>query len=180
MEDASSILIPAAVGALIGVAFAFFARWSERYPQAGSRRALAYGLIATAALYVGLSFASDNPKAWFGIEMTGLAIFGSFALLGLVGSPWWLAIGFALHPFWHLQFHYLGTGSEFTPAWFTLGLTGFDLAVAAYVVYAILRGADPQLQRKPRPSAPSAAGGEEEEPQRPLTRNERRVAKKSR
>lgn len=177
MEHASSILIPAAVGALVGAAFVFFARWSERYPQAGSRRALAYGLIATAALYVGLAFASDNPKAWFGIEMTGFAIFGSFALLGLVGSPWWLAIGFALHPFWHLQFHYLGTGSEFTPAWFTLGLTGFDLAVAAYVVYAILRGADPQLQRR-RPSA--ALGEGLDEPGRPLTRNERRIAKKSR
>ena len=178
MEDASSILIPAAVGALLGAAFAFLARWSERYPQAGSRRMLAYALIATAALYVGLAFASDNPKAWFGIEMTGLAIFGSFALLGLVGSPWWLAIGFALHPFWHVQFHYLGTGSMFAPTWFTLGLTGFDLAIAAYVVYAVLRGADPQLERKPRPSAPEAPG--EDEPQRPLTRNDRRIAKKPR
>jgi len=178
MEDASSILVPAAVGALLGAAFAFLARWSERYPQGGSRRVLAYALIASAALYVGLAFASDNPKAWFGVEMTGFAIFGSFALLGLVGSPWWLAIGFALHPVWHLQFHYLGTGSEFTPAWFTLGLTGFDLAVAAYVVYAILRGADPQLERKPRPSAPVT--DDEDAPERPLTRNDRRVAKKSR
>ncbi|CAN2532720.1 hypothetical+protein [Methylocapsa aurea] len=177
MEDASSILIPAAVGALLGVAFAFFARWSERYPQAGSRRALAYGLIATAALYVGLSFASDNPKAWFGIEMTGFAIFGSFALLGLVGSPWWLAIGFALHPLWHLQFHYLGTGAEFAPTWFTLGLTGFDLAVAAYVVYAVLRDADPALQRKARRPA---ILDQDDEPQSPLTRNERRAAKKPR
>lgn len=175
MEDASSILIPAAVGALLGAAFVFLARWSERYPQAGSRRALAYGLIATAALYVGLAFASDDPKAWFGVEMTGFAIFGSFALLGLIGSPWWLAVGFALHPFWHLQFHYLGTGSVFTPAWFTLGLTGFDLVAAAYLVYAIVRGADPALQRRARPST---RGGDE--PQRPPTRNERRLAKKSR
>jgi len=176
MEDASSILIPAAVGALLGAAFAFLARWSERYPRAGARRALAYGLIACAALYVGLSFASDDPKAWFGIEMTGFAIFGSFALLGLIGSPWWLAVGFALHPLWHLQFHYLGTGAAFAPAWLTLGLTGFDLAVAAYVVYAILRGTDPALQRKARRSA---LGGDDE-PQRPPTRNERRLAKRPR
>lgn len=169
MEDAS-FLIPAAVGALLGAAFACLARWSGRYPRAGARRLLAYALIATAALYVGLAFASENVKAWFGIEMTGLAIFGSLALFGLFGSPWWLAAGFALHPFWHLEFHYVGTGSGFTPDWLALGLSGFDLAAAAYVVYAMLRRADPSFL----PQANSAA------PEQRLTRNERRLAKKQR
>lgn len=170
MEDASQIAIIIAVGALLGAGFVFLARWSARWPSLGSRRVLAYGLIATAALYVGFAFRSENIGAWLGIEMTGFAIYGSLAMLGLVGSPWWLVAGFALHPFWHLQFHYIGTGSAFTPEWFTLGLTTFDLLVAAYVAYAILRNADPALQR-PVSATP-------EEPK--LSRAARRAAKKLR
>jgi hypothetical protein len=170
MEELTPILIPAASGALVGAGFIVLARLSARWPQLGGRRVLAYGLIAVAALYVGLAFASDNVKAWFGIEMTGFAVFGSFGLLGLVGSPWWLAAGYALHPFWHLQFHYLGTGSVFTPAWLALGLTGFDAAVALYLLVAIPTKFDPSLQRKASASAPDVK----------LTRNERRLAKKSR
>lgn len=170
MEDAPQIAIIVAAGALLGAAFVFFARFSARWPQLGARRVFVYGLIATAALYVGFAFRSDRIGAWLGIELTGFAIYASFALLGLVGSPWWLAAGFALHPFWHLQFHYVGTGSAFTPEWFTLGLTGFDLIAAAYLAYAILRDADPSLRR----SAPSA-------PQEPkLSRTARRAAKKLR
>ncbi|PWB84331.1 MAG: hypothetical protein C3F11_01895 [Methylocystaceae bacterium] len=170
MEDASQIAIFVAVGALVGAAFVFLARWSARWPQFGARRALAYALIATAALYVGLAFRSDRIGAWLGIELTGFAVYASFALLGIVGSPWWLVAGFALHPFWHLQFHYVGTGSAFTPEWFTLGLTGFDVIAAAYVAYAILRDADPSLRRR-QPAAP-------EEPK--LSRAARRAAKKLR
>lgn len=169
MEELIPILIPAALGALLGAAFVLFARFSARWPQLGARRVLAFGLIAAAAVYVGLAFASDNLKAWLGIEMTGLAVYGSFALLGVVGSPWWLAAGYALHPFWHLQFHYIGTGSAFTPEWLTLGLTGFDAAVAAYLVFACLRGLHPTPRRGALPA-----------PEAKLTRNERRLAKKSR
>ncbi|MBY6243889.1 hypothetical protein [Methylosinus sp. Sm6] len=170
MEELTPILIPAAVGFALGGGVLVLARLSARWPQLGSRRALGYALVATAALYVGLAFASDNVKAWFGIEMTGFAIFGSFGLLGIVGSPWWLVAGFALHPLWHVQFHYLGTGAVFTPAWFALGLSGFDAAIALYVIVALLAGLDASLQRK-APAAKAEAA---------LTRNERRLAKKSR
>jgi hypothetical protein len=169
MDELTPILLPVAVGALLGAGFVALARLSARWPQLGSRRMLGYALVATAALYVGLAFASDNVKAWFGIEMTGFAIFGSFGLLGLVGSPWWLVVGFALHPLWHVQFHYLGTGSVFTPDWFALGLSGFDAAAALYLLVAIIGGLDASLQRR----APAAA-------QEKLTRNERRLAKKPR
>jgi hypothetical protein len=170
MEELTPILIPAAIGSALGAGYVLLARLSARWPQLGARRVLAFALIATAALYVGLAFASDNVKAWLGIEMTGFAVFGSFGLLGLVGSPWWLVAGFALHPLWHVQFHYLGTGSVFTPAWLTLGLTGFDAAVALYVLVGILTGFDASLLRKARAAAPDAK----------LTRNERRLANKSR
>jgi hypothetical protein len=170
MEDLIPILVPAAVGALLGAGFVVFARFSARWPQLGARRALGYALIATAAAYVGLAFASDNVKAWFGIEMTGLAIFGSFGLLGIVGSPWWLVAGFALHPLWHVVWHYLGAGSAFTPEWLALGLTGFDAAAAAYLVVAILAGRDASLL----PKAPATAESVK------LSRNERRLAKKTR
>jgi hypothetical protein len=167
MQDASQIAIFLGLGALLGAAFVFFARWSARWPQLGARRVLAYALIATAALYIGFALrASDNLGAWIGIEMTGVAIYGSFALLSLVGSAWWLAIGWLVHPFWDIQFHYIGTGSEFTPEWYALACAGFDVAVAAYVAYGISSKSDPSLQRPVRASAP--------EPR--LTRAERRAA----
>jgi hypothetical protein len=170
MEDAFPVLIPAAVGALAGAALVVIGRLTAGVPQLGARRVLAYALIASAALYVGLAFASDNVNAWLGIEMTGLAVFGSLGALGIVGSPWWLAAGLVLHPFWHLQFHYLGTGSVFAPEWFTLGLTGFDAIGAAYVVASILFKLDPAFLPKARPESEEAK----------LTRNERRLAKKLR
>lgn len=167
--DAPQIAISLGLGALFGAAFVWLARWSARWPALGSRKVLAYGLIATAALYVGFALRSpDNLTAWVGIEMTGVAIYGSFAMLSLVGSPWWLAAGWLVHPFWDIQFHYIGTGSAFTPDWYALACAGFDVLVAAYIAYGILTKSDPSLQ-PPTPAAP-------QEPK--LSRAARRAAAK--
>ena len=129
---------------------------------------LAYALVATAALYVGLAFASDNVKAWFGIEMTGFAIFGSFGLLGLVGSPWWLVVGFALHPLWHravpLSRHRLGVHAGLVRA----RPLRLRRRRRAYLLVAILGGPTPPCSAR-RPAAPEER----------LNRNERRLSKKS-
>jgi hypothetical protein len=137
MQDALEFVVFPAIGLVFGVGFIVLARWSGLKV----RHVLAYGLIAVAFVYVAFSGRSDNPTVWLGFEMTGVAIFGSFALLSIIGSPWWLVVGFALHPLWAIVFHYIGTGREFTPNGLALANAAFDLTIAAYVVYDHWRGA---------------------------------------
>jgi len=136
MEDVLQFVIFPTVGVLFGAGFIFLARWSGLKV----RQILAYGLIASLFVYVALSGRSDNSTVWLGFEMTGVAIFGSAAMLSIIGSLWWLVAGFALHPIWVVVFHYIGAGSSFVPKEYSLANTGFDLTVAAYLIYEILRG----------------------------------------
>ncbi|MBI1868395.1 MAG: hypothetical protein HYS06_08905 [Methylocystis sp.] len=147
MQDAL-LAIFLAVGLALGAGFVGLARWS----RFGARRVLVCGLIFAAAIYVGFATRAENVSAWLGVEMTGVAIFGSLALFALEGSLWWLAAGWALHPLWDIQFHYIGTGSAFTPQRYPLLCASFDVAVAAYVAYAALR----KLDLAPAPAAPTA------------------------
>jgi hypothetical protein len=124
----------------LGVAFAgglaFLARWAKQDPI----RICAYALIAVSFIYVGFALSSENPSGWSAIEMTGVAIFGSFAALSFVASPWFGVVGLALHPLWAIVFHYIGTGSAFTPAPFALADAGFTGALALYAGFLIWRG----------------------------------------
>src|SRR3712207_6878689 len=49
---------------------------------------------------------------WTLVELAQVIVFGALALLGLRGSPYWIAAGWALHPFWDVVVHYLGPRSE--------------------------------------------------------------------
>jgi hypothetical protein len=44
------------------------------------------------------------------VELAQVIVFGTLALLGLRGSPYWIAAGWALHPFWDVVLHYIGPG----------------------------------------------------------------------
>jgi len=61
---------------------------------------------------------------------------GAIALLGLRGSPWWLAAGWALHPLWDVVLHYVSPGHSFAPITYTIPCLSFDLLVAAYIAIA--------------------------------------------
>lgn len=135
MLDTSEILMFTALGVLFAVGLAALSRWS----QAGAARLAAYALIAVACLYVGFALRSDNPTAWAGFEMTGVAIFGSLAGLAIVRSPWFVVVGLALHPLWTYYFHYLGAGQAFAPAPFVLATMGFDVAAALFVAFSLWR-----------------------------------------
>jgi hypothetical protein len=45
------------------------------------------------------------------IELRQVSAIGTVALLGLPGSPYWLAAGWALHPLWDYLLHYLGAAT---------------------------------------------------------------------
>jgi len=135
MEDISEIVIFVALGAAFAAGVAFLARWGKQNPIC----ICAYALIAVAFLYVGLSLSSDNPKSWTAIEMTGVALFGSAAGLSLIASPWFVVMGLALHPLWAIVFHFVGSGSAFTPAPLALASAGFTGALALYAAFSILQ-----------------------------------------
>jgi hypothetical protein len=137
MLDTTEIAIFAAVGLVFALGLMALCRWSG----APAQRIAAYALIALSFLYVGFAFRAEEPGAWVGVEMTGVAVFGTLAGMSIIGSPWWVVAGFALHPFYAIYFHYIGAGSQFAPAPFVIANAAFDVAVALFVIYAALRGA---------------------------------------
>jgi len=135
--DTTEIVIFAALGLLFAVGLAVIARWAQK----GAARLAGYALLAVAFLYVGFAFRSEDPKFWLGFEMTGVAVFGSLGMMSALGfSPWFVVAGLLLHPLWLYQFHLIGTGSSFAPPTFVVATMAFDVALALYVVVAILLG----------------------------------------
>ncbi|MGD9542903.1 MAG: PTS sugar transporter subunit IIA [Methylocystis sp.] len=150
MLDTTEIAIFAAVGLVFALGLLAFCRWSG----AAVQRVAAYALIALSFLYVGFALRAEDPTAWVGFEMTGVAVFGSLAGMSIIGSPWWVAAGFALHPFYAIYFHYIGAGSQFAPAPFVAANVAFDAAMAIFVAYAALRGARNAKGAGETPAAP--------------------------
>lgn len=119
---------------LLGLALATVFLLFARSRAGGEPRVLAAGLVVAALIYVGLA-AGSASLLWLTAELLGIALFAGAALLGLRHSPWWLALGWAVHPAWDLGLHlYSRGGAAFTPRWYVLACLSFDLAVAAYAV----------------------------------------------
>ncbi len=97
------------------------------------RALLAIMLVVAGGAYVGFAVAGNAGGLWFLAELVQALILGALALLGLRGSPYWLAAGWALHPIWDVLLHYLGAGHAFAPEAWTIACASFDLLVAAYI-----------------------------------------------
>src|SRR5215203_7270982 len=78
----------------------------------------------------------DTQPIWMLVEIAQVIVFGTLALLGLRGSPYWIAAGWALHPFWDVVRHYIGPGHAFTPWTYAIACVSFDWLVAIYIVIA--------------------------------------------
>jgi hypothetical protein len=90
-------------------------------------------LFAAAGAYFGFAIAAGAGPLWTVVELLQVVAFGAFALLGLRGSPYWLAAGWALHPVWDIGVHYAGPGT-FAPTTYTIACVSFDLVVAAFII----------------------------------------------
>jgi hypothetical protein len=134
-------LVNGAIQALVPVVIAFLL--SRFVGDFVGRSVLAIFLIMAAGSYQGFAImASDLLGAgpiWAPIELVGGVVFGTMALLGLRGSPWWLAAGWALHPIWDVALHYFGPGGSFAPESYAIACVSYDLLVAGYiaVVYGL-------------------------------------------
>jgi hypothetical protein len=100
------------------------------------RSLLVIFLFAAAGAYFGFALLAAPGPIWVLAELVQVIIFGVIALLGLRGSPWWLATGWALHPLWDVVLHYVGPGHSFAPITYTIPCLSFDLLVAAYTAIA--------------------------------------------
>ena len=104
------------------------------------RSLLVIFLVIAAGAYFGFATLGrdvvDTQPIWMLIELAQVIVFGTLALLGLRGSPYWIAAGWALHPFWDVVLHYIGSGHSFTPWTYAIACISFDWLVAIYIVIA--------------------------------------------
>ena len=128
------VLLEGAIGALLLVAIAFLL---SRFTKDIVGRAFLVILLFTATgAYFGFVVMSGVGPIWLLVELLHIIVFGAMALLGLRGSPYWLAIGWALHPVWDVGLHFIGPGNSFAPFTYTIACVSFDLVVALYIAVA--------------------------------------------
>lgn len=126
------VLVEGAIGALLLVVIAFLL---SRFTREIVGRALLVILLFTAAgAYFGFVIMAGVGPIWLLVELVHIVIFGTMALLGLRGSPYWLAVGWALHPVWDIGLHFIGPGRSFAPFTYAIACVSFDLVVAVYIV----------------------------------------------
>lgn len=97
-------------------------------------------MFTAAGAYFGFAISAGAGPIWTLVELAQVVVFDTMALLGLRGSPHWIAAGWALHPLWDAGLHYIGPGRSFAPITYAIACISFDLVVAAYVaiVYGLI------------------------------------------
>lgn len=146
-EPLSFVLIEGAVGGVVLALIAFLL--SRFVSDVAGRTVLATVLFAAAGAYFGFAFNPATPPIWLLIELLQTVGFAMFGLYGWRGSPYWLALGYALHPVWDVGVHYLGPGNSVAPQAYAIFCLSFDWVAAAYIVIAYRWFG---LASRPRPS----------------------------
>jgi len=100
------------------------------------RSLLVIVLFIAALVYIVFAIRAGENSFWIVGELVGVSIYGTMGLLGLRGSPLWLAAGWALHPLWDVGLHYFGPGYSFAPISYTIPCVSFDLLVGGYIAIA--------------------------------------------
>jgi MFS family permease len=136
-------------GALNAVALALVALLISRLAgEIYGRALLAIVLFIAGGVYLGFAVGGGASGWWALAELVQGLILGVLGLLGLRGSPYWLAAGWALHPLWDVVLHHLGPGHEFAPEPWVIACVSFDLIIAAYLVvthrFGLTRGMSQQ------------------------------------
>src|SRR5918999_3276633 len=76
------------------------------------RSVLVIFLVIAAGAYFGFATVGTDlvgsNQVWILVELAQAVVFGAIGLLGLRGSSYWIAAGWALHPFWDVVLHYMG------------------------------------------------------------------------
>lgn len=101
------------------------------------RFALAMFLILMPAIYLaGWGLTEHGPGAW--LEILGLVIFATLTVLGLMISPWYLALGIIAHgAFWDLWHHERVMTQHYMPNWYPMACFIADVGVGTYACMTI-------------------------------------------
>jgi hypothetical protein len=133
------VLINGAIFALVAVIIPAFLL-SRFARDIIGRSVLVIFLVIAAGAYFGFATLGrdlvGSNQVWILVELAQAVVFGAIGLLGLRGSPYWIAAGWALHPFWDVVVHYVGPGHTFTPWTYAIACVSFDWIVAIYIVVA--------------------------------------------
>ncbi|MFK7932988.1 MAG: hypothetical protein AB8G22_05720, partial [Saprospiraceae bacterium] len=116
---------------LIGGGFGALMLWYLQYKFGnGWKKGTAQGLVAAAVIYV--LFALRMPEwKWILIEMGGVVLYSTFAILALRVALYWLGIGWLLHVLWDTLLHANGYPG-YVPIWYTHFCLGFDIVVVFF------------------------------------------------
>lgn len=124
-------------GAIGGAVLSLIAFLLSRFVRdIAGRTLLATVLFAAAGAYLGFAFKPETPRVWLLIELLQCIAFGTLGLYGWRGSPYWLGLGWLLHPVWDFGLHYLGPGDSYAPPAYVIACISFDWVVAAYIFIA--------------------------------------------
>ncbi|MEL7279337.1 MAG: hypothetical protein AAGK79_03215 [Pseudomonadota bacterium] len=85
-------------------------------PLAWSQNIAAGILALIAGVYIGFA-ANDGRLAVIALETVVALVFASGAMVALVLSPWWIAIGYIAHGFWDWLHHSPAFGHA-VPRWY--------------------------------------------------------------
>ena len=140
------VLIEGAIGGAVLSLIAFLL--SKFASDVIGRTLLATVLFAAAGAYLGFAFEQSLLRTWVLVELLQCVAFGTLGLYGWRGNAKWLALGWALHPFWDFPLHYLGPGRSFAPWTYAVACITFDWVVAAYILI-YYRGSS-RLTQSPR------------------------------
>jgi len=126
----SYFLISFILGLVLAVLYLY---WLNRLNDVQFKQAASAGLMIAAFIYIGFAW-FYGERQWLIVELLGVGVYGTAALLALRYSVLWLAVGWGLHPIWDLWVHWLGPGTHIVPAWYAIACLSFDLLVAGYIV----------------------------------------------
>ena len=134
MELMRAVFIEGAIAGFVLSVVAFLL--SRFLKDVVGRTLLATVLFAAAGAYFGFAFNESTPRIWVLIELLQVIAFGTLGLYGWRGSPYWLALGYLLHPLWDFGVHHIGPGWTFAPLPYVIACISFDWVVAAYIFIA--------------------------------------------
>jgi hypothetical protein len=131
--SADPCLIAAAAMGVIVICL-WLTRWQGLRGLIFERYLLGGFLVYMALVYVmRYLFASTGGAAnhWLWVEILSVLIFAALAVLSVTSSPWFLAVGIALHGLAWDSWHY--RNSPYMPDWYTLACLAMDITLGAYV-----------------------------------------------
>ncbi len=122
-------------GVILAAAFIHVTRRFDTY------KAFAIGLVVAACIYVAFALTNGASAGWIALELAGVILYGSIALLGMRHNRVWLAIGWGTHLLWDIGLHLLGQGHSFAPRGYAITCISFDAVLALYIAYRCTRPA---------------------------------------